>query len=128
MLRADARVVEAGRDRVRLDGLAVLVLEHERARAVQHAALAGVDRRRVPAGLEAVAARPRSRRSSTSASSRNAVNRPIALDPPPTQAAIASGSPPYCSRHWARASSPMPRQNSRTMLGNGCGPAAVPKR
>ena len=56
VLRADARVVEAGRDRVRLDGLAVLVLEHERAGAVQHAALAGVDGRGVPAGLEAVAA------------------------------------------------------------------------
>ena len=27
------------------------------------------------------------------------MNRPIALEPPPTQAAIASGSAPYCSRH-----------------------------
>ena len=56
MLRADARVVEAGRDRVGLDGLAVLVLEHEGAGAVQHAALAGDDGRGVPAGLDAVAA------------------------------------------------------------------------
>ncbi len=52
----------------------------------------------------------------------------MALDPPPTQAATACGSRPNCSRHCARASSPMPRQKSRTMLGNGCGPAAVPKR
>ena len=56
------------------------------------------------------------------------MNSPIALEPPPTQAAMASGSTPYRSRHCARASSPMPRVKSRTMLGNGCGPAAVPKR
>ena len=41
---------------------------------------------------------------------------------------MASGSTPYRSRHWARASSPIPRAKSRTMLGKGCGPAAVPKR
>ncbi len=56
------------------------------------------------------------------------MNRPIALEPPPTHAATASGSRPNWSRHWARASSPIPRVKSRTMLGNGCGPAAVPKR
>ena len=56
------------------------------------------------------------------------MNSPIALEPPPTHAAIASGSTPYWSRHCCRASSPMPRVKSRTMLGNGCGPAAVPKR
>ena len=56
------------------------------------------------------------------------MNSPIALEPPPTQAAIASGSRPVSSRHCGRASSPMPRVKSRTMLGNGCGPAAVPKR
>ena len=37
VLGADARVVEAGADRVRLEDLAVLVLEEERPRAVQHA-------------------------------------------------------------------------------------------
>ena len=41
---------------MRLDGLAVLVLEDEGAGAVQHAAVAGVDGRGVPAGLDAVAA------------------------------------------------------------------------
>ena len=56
------------------------------------------------------------------------MNSPIALEPPPTHAATPRGSTPYRSRHWARASSPMPRVKSRTMLGNGCGPAAVPKR
>ncbi len=56
------------------------------------------------------------------------MNSPIALEPPPTHAAMASGSRPVSSRHWARASSPMPRVKSRTMVGNGCGPAAVPKR
>ena len=56
------------------------------------------------------------------------MNSPIALEPPPTQAAMASGSAPVSSRHWARASSPIPRQKSRTIAGNGCGPAAVPKQ
>ena len=65
---------------------------------------------------------------STDSSSRKAVNMPIALEPPPTQAATASGSAPVSSRHWARASSPIPRQKSRTIAGNGCGPAAVPKQ
>ena len=45
---------------------------------------------------------------STLSSPRNAWNSPIALEPPPTQAATASGSTPYFSRHCARASSPMP--------------------
>ena len=36
VLGADARVVEPGRDRVRVGDLAVLVGEHERAGAVQH--------------------------------------------------------------------------------------------
>ena len=85
------------------------------------------DRRGVPPGLDAVAARLEAE-DPTSGSSRKAVNMPIALDPPPTQAATASGSRPVSSRHCARASSPMPRVKSRTMLGNGCGPAAVPKR
>ena len=36
---------------------------------------------------------------STPSSSRNAVKRPIALEPPPTHAATASGRTPYWSRH-----------------------------
>ena len=56
VLGADARVVEAGRDRVRLDGLAVLVLQQVAARAVQHAGAALGDRRRVPLGVDALAA------------------------------------------------------------------------
>ena len=56
MFGADAGVVEAGRDGVRLDGLAVVVLEQVGPGAVQHADLAGADRGRMPAGLEPVAA------------------------------------------------------------------------
>ena len=52
---------------------------------------------------------------------------PIAFDPPPTQAATASGSRPVSSSTCARASSPMIFWKSRTIAGNGCGPAAVPK-
>ena len=48
-LRPDARVVEPRRDRVRLDDLAVLVLEQVRARAVQDARRAARERRGVTA-------------------------------------------------------------------------------
>ena len=56
VLRADARVVEAGGDRVRLEDLAVLVLHDRAERAVQHAAAAAERQRRaVAAGLDPVA-------------------------------------------------------------------------
>ena len=54
-LRPDARVVEPGRRAVGLDDLAVAVLEHQRARAVEDARRPAEDRRRVAAGLHAVA-------------------------------------------------------------------------
>lgn len=54
MLRADARVVQTGRDRVRLGDLALLVLEDVRAGAVQDARLARGQRGRVLAGLDSV--------------------------------------------------------------------------
>ena len=51
----DARIVEPGRRAVGLDHLAVAVLEHQRARAVEDARRAAEDGRRVTAGLQAVA-------------------------------------------------------------------------
>jgi len=51
---------------------------------------------------------------------------PMALLPPPTQATMVSGRRPSCSRHCARASRPMTDWNSRTMVGYGCGPSALP--
>ena len=45
VLRADAGVVEAGGDRVRVEDLAVVVGEQRRARAVQDARAAGAERR-----------------------------------------------------------------------------------
>src|SRR6266542_3005931 len=64
----------------------------------------------------------------TDSSARNAWKRPIALEPPPTHAVTASGNRPVSSRHCLRASTPIPRAKSRTMAGNGCGPAAVQSR
>ena len=56
VLRAGAGVVEAGRDRVRLEDLAVLVLHDRRVGAVQDAAAAPErERRAVAAGLDPVA-------------------------------------------------------------------------
>ena len=54
--------------------------------------------------------------------------RPMALEPPPTQATTRSGSLPVIRRDWALASSPMTRWKSRTIMGYGCGPSADPRR
>src|SRR5690606_1243895 len=54
----DTRVVEAGGDAVRLDHLAVVVLEDVAARAVEHAHRARVERGGVPAALAALAGGP----------------------------------------------------------------------
>ena len=54
--------------------------------------------------------------------------RPMALEPPPTQATTRSGSRPVSVRDWARASSPITRWKSRTIIGYGCGPMAEPRR
>ena len=95
---------------------------------MQHARRAAGDRGRVPAGLDAVAAGLEAVQRAPSASSRNAVKMPIAFEPPPTQAATASGSRPVSSSTCSRASTPITRWKSRTICGNGCGPATVPSR
>ena len=62
VLGAGAGVVEPGRDRVRLEDLAVLVLHDRREGAVQHAgAAADGERRAVAAGVDPLARRPRRR-------------------------------------------------------------------
>ena len=50
----------------------------------------------------------------------------MALEPPPTQAMTASGSRPVVSSTCSRASSPITRWKSRTIMGNGCGPPTEP--
>ena len=56
-LGADPRIVETRRGRMGLDDLAVAVLEHQRARAMEDAGRAAEDGRSVAAGLHAVAGR-----------------------------------------------------------------------
>ena len=93
VLGPDARVVEARGDRVRLDGLAVVVLQQVAHRAVQHAGRRRrANRRRVPAGLDALAA-GLDADEAHAASSMKRWKMPIALEPPPTQAMTASGQP-----------------------------------
>ena len=55
VLRADAGVIKTRGNRVRLDDLAILVLQQISAVAVQHAGLAGAQRRRVLAAFQPVA-------------------------------------------------------------------------
>ena len=62
----------------------------------------------------------------TDGSLRKPAKRPIAFEPPPTQAMAWSGSLPYSFRHWRRASRPMTLWKSRTIAGYGAGPATVP--
>ena len=52
----------------------------------------------------------------------------MALDPPPTQATTASGSPAACSANCARDSTEMTDCSSRTICGKGWGPIADPIR
>ena len=94
VLGADARVVEAGGDRVRLGDLALVVAQH-----VATARRAG--RRPGPGSAWPRGGRsrcprppPRRRQIATWASGTKAWNRPMAFEPPPTQATTASGSRP----------------------------------
>ena len=119
-------IVEAGADRVGLEDLAVLVLQEERAGAVQHAGRPAATPTRRAARSRARARRPR-RRSARASVSTKPAKVPIAFEPPPTHATTKSGSaPPRISRHCSRASSPTMRWNSRTIHGNGCGPTTEP--
>jgi len=62
----------------------------------------------------------------TPASARKGWKIPIAFDPPPTHATIASGSRPAAARICSRASIPITRWKSRTIVGYGCGPITEP--
>ena len=117
VLGPDTRVVEAGRDRVGLDDLAVLVLEHRRERAVQDAGLA---RRRatrracrsrspLPRPRRRSARRPRRRGRRRRSRSRCCRRRRRRRRGP-----AAARSP---RRTCARASSPITRWRSRTSAG-----------
>ena len=120
MLGADSRVVEAGRDRVRVEDLTVLVGEDRRAGAVEHArASRARGSRRLPPRLRRAAPlRPRgSRRRARLRSSR----RPRTRRP-------RRASCPSCSSTCSRASRPITLCSSRTIVGYGCGPTQEPIR
>ena len=95
---------------------------------MQDAGRAAGDRGGVPAGVDAVAAGLEAVQPHVGVVEERRGRCPIALEPPPTQATTASGSRPVRSSTCARASSPMMRWKSRTIAGNGCGPATVPSR
>ena len=57
MLRADTRIVQTGRDRMRFDGLPVLVLQQIRERSLKRAGRAAGECRGVAAGFDAVTRR-----------------------------------------------------------------------
>jgi hypothetical protein len=67
--------------------------------AVQHARPAGDSERGVRPVADALARRLDADQIATSASSRKGWKRPMAFDPPPTQATRASGSRPYSLQH-----------------------------
>ena len=91
MLGADARVVEAGRDRVRVE-------RPDRPRPRGRTSGSRGARSAVP--LERLAAPSASTPTSrTSSSSRKPAKSPIAFEPPPTHATTASGSSPELLEH-----------------------------
>ena len=124
VLGAGAGVVEPGRDRVRLEDLAVLVLHDRREGAVQDAAAparwsaarrGGRSRSRRPRPRRRSARRPRRRRTGQ--------KMPIAFEPPPTQATTRSGRRPERLRAAGRA----PRRRSRA-AGRARAPGTAPGR
>ena len=122
-LRSDARIVEAGRRGVGLGDLAVAVLEHHRARPVE-------DPRR-PAGERGGMAPGRDAfpcgfgdRDPDRGSPMNRSSRPIAFEPPPTQARARSGRRPSTSMIWAAASS----RSAAGGRGRSSGRGAAPSR
>ena len=115
VLGTDRRIIEARRNRMRGRNLAVGRLQHVGVGALQHAGPRAANIR--PPRPCARRARQASCRGlplrrpafSRSASSRNAWNKPIALEPPPTHATSRSGKRFSASRICARASSPITR-------------------
>ena len=106
MLRSDGGVVEARGDRVRQLDVAVLILEHEAAGALQHAGTAARKAGRVLARPDAVAA------SLDADQPRRRVGDEGVEDPHRVAAATHArddgvGQRPNCSRHCARASLPI---------------------
>ena len=91
VLGADARVVEAGRDRVRVGDLAVVVGEHRRAGAVEDGGAARAEARGA-GGLDADEPHARRRRGSRRTS-------PIAFEPPPTHAIDGLRQPALGGEH-----------------------------
>ena len=121
VLGPDARVVQAGGDRVREGDLSVGVLQQVAERAVQDARLPLRDRRAVFAEVHAAAAgldadQPDAGRADERGEHADRVA--AAAD----DAVTTSGSAPCTAVYCARASSPITRCRSRTSHGNGCGP------
>ena len=86
MLGADARIVEAGGDRVGLDDLAVFVLQQVGAVAVQHAGRPAAGRMPHACQNRYRYQPPRRPPDARPACSMYGWKMPIALEPPPTQA------------------------------------------
>ena len=101
VLGPDRRVVEAGGDRVRQLDVARLVLQHERARALQHARCCRRQTARRDGPARSARRPPRRRSAARRGSSMKPSKMPIALLPPPTQATTMSGSRPDLLEHLA---------------------------
>ena len=113
---------------MRFDGLAVLVLQQIRERTLERAGRPAGERRCVPAGFDAVACRlvadqPHAGIVDEGVEDADRIGSRRRRRRSPRRAA----GPPAA---WicTRVSMPMTRWKSRTIVGNGCGPAAVPKQ
>ena len=117
VLRPDAGVIEACRDRFSLEDLAELVLEEVRPHAMEDPRDTSWPHRG-PAG-----------RFDTDKLGRGAdksCERPGRVAAPADTGDDEIGAPPNSRWHCRRASSPITAWNSRTIQGNGCGPMTDP--
>ena len=121
VLGADARVVEAGRDGLRLEDLTALVLEELGAHPVEDAG----DARRSPPPRRPPPPRPAGRSVST-----NPAKVPAALEPPPTQATTRSGSAPpsSCAALAPGPPRPPPAGTRAPCRGRGGAPSPSPRQ
>ena len=98
MLGADRGIIEPGRDRPAVGDLPVFVLQHIGLGAVEDAGPAAQQGRAMLGAVEPLARRLDADQRAPS-SSMKSENRPIAFDPPPTQAITASGRRPELLEH-----------------------------
>jgi hypothetical protein len=126
VLRADGGVVETGRDGVRQRDLAVFILQHVGIGALQHAGRSALEARRVIAERLAAAAGFDADQANF-LSSGELVERADGIRSAADAGDDRGRQTAFFLQNLLRISMPMTRLKSRTIVGYGCGPSALPR-